>query len=117
MVDWGLAHALHHRRLFPDAPEPRLRVGQAKMAHAYMLELGGSAYLPERVVEKELAEGTIHKVDGAPEIERHAHAVYPLRSSREAVIRETLELFEPLFRRKPPPAARRRRRRAAASEM
>ncbi len=93
MVDWGLAHALHHRRLYPDAPEPRIRLGQAKMALAYMLELGGSAYLPERMVAKELEAGTVHRVRGAPDIERHAYAVYPLRSAREGLIRETLHLF------------------------
>ncbi len=95
MVDWGLAHALQHRRLYPDAPEPRIRVGQAKMALAYMLELGGSAYLPERMVAQELGTGVLHRVPGAPDIERHAYAVYPLRSSREEVIQETLRLFAP----------------------
>ena len=28
MVDWGLAHGLQHRRLYPDAPEPKIRVAQ-----------------------------------------------------------------------------------------
>lgn len=93
MVDWGLAHALQHRRLYPDAPEPRIRVGQAKMALAYMLELGGSAYLPERMVAQELEARTVHRVPGAPDIERHAYVVYPLRSAREGLIRETLQLF------------------------
>ncbi len=50
MVDWGLAHAVEHRRLFPDAPEPHVRLGQAKMALAHLLDIGGSAYLPVRMV-------------------------------------------------------------------
>jgi DNA-binding transcriptional LysR family regulator len=94
MVDWGLAHALEHRRQFPDAPEPRLRFGQAKMALAYLLELGGSAYLPMRMVSAELDGGLLHLVHDAPEIERHAYAVFPVRSGREPLIRQTLALFE-----------------------
>jgi hypothetical protein len=43
LVDLGLAAALQHRRLFPDAPEPKMRVGKAKMALAYLLDLGGAA--------------------------------------------------------------------------
>ena len=93
MVDWGLAHALQHRRLFPDAQEPQLRVGQAKMALAYLLDLGGSAYLPLRMVQDDVNAGRLHVVHDAPEIERHAHAVYPVRSVRESIIRETLLLF------------------------
>ena len=46
MVDWGLGHALEHRRMFPDAPEPQIRVGQAKMALSFLKTWGGAAYLP-----------------------------------------------------------------------
>lgn len=94
MVDWGLAHALHHRRIYPEAPEPRVRVGQAKMALAYMLELGGSAYLPERMIGHELHTGLLHKVSGAEAINRNAYAVYPVRSSREALIQAVLAMFD-----------------------
>lgn len=94
MVDWGLAHGVRHRRLFPDAPEPQIRVGQAKMAHAYLLEIGGSAYLPTRMVLSELESGLLHVVQDAPTIDWHAYAVYPLRSSRIELIRQALKLFE-----------------------
>ncbi len=94
MVDWGLAHALEHRRLFPDAPEPHVRLSQAKMALAHMLELGGSAYLPVRMIAPELQSGRLHVVADAPEIDRHAYAVYPLRSPKMPLIRRVLRLFE-----------------------
>ncbi len=98
MVDWGLAHALQHRRLFPDAPEPSLRFGHAKMALSYIMDLGGAAYLPMRMVVKELDEGFLHFVHGAPAIQRPAHAVYLVRSGRERLIKSVLEFFE----REPP---------------
>lgn len=93
MVDWGFAHALHHRRLFPDAPEPRLRVGQAKMALAHLQDLGGSAYLPIGMVHDDVLAGRLHFVEEAPRIDRTAYAVFPIRSNREALIRECLALF------------------------
>jgi len=96
MVDWGLAHAVHHRRLFPDAPEPRIRLGQAKMALSYLLALGGAAYLPLRMVSDELAAGHLHLVADAPSIDRSAYAVYPVRSAREPLILATLDLFPPM---------------------
>ena len=46
MVDWGLAHAVTHRRLFPDAPKPLTRLSTARMA---------ASYLPRNLVEREAA--------------------------------------------------------------
>ena len=94
MVDWGLAHALQHRRLFPDAPEPQLRVAQAKIALAHMLALGGSAYLPARMVTDDLQAGRLFLVADAPTIKRHAHAVFPLRSEKLELIKTVLNYFE-----------------------
>jgi DNA-binding transcriptional LysR family regulator len=96
MVDWGLGHALNHRRLFPDAPEPHTRLAKASMALAYLRELGGAAYLPVSILLDDLNAGILHPVAGAPVIEHTAHAVYPVRSARLALIGEVLELFDPL---------------------
>ncbi len=94
MVDWGLSHALQHRRQFPDAPEPTLRFGQAKMAHSYIVQFGGAAYLPLGMMGDALVNGELHLVANAPSIEMHAYAVYPVRSARAEFIHSTLALFE-----------------------
>ncbi len=102
MVDWGLAHALEHRRLFPDAPEPRVRVSQAKMALSHLLEIGGYAYLPLPMVASPLAGGALHRVADAPAITRQVYASYPLRSPKAELIKQLLKLFRqelPLARR------------------
>ena len=96
MVDWGLAHALQHRRLFPDAPEPKLRMSQAKMALVHMLDLGGFAYLPVTMVASLLQSGELHMIDDAPRISRQAYAVYPLRSAKSELIESSLALFDEL---------------------
>lgn len=95
MVDWGFAHALEHRRLYPDAPEPQLRVAQAKMALGLMLaEKGGAAYLPLRMITQELLDGLLHVVSDAPSLERYAYAVFPIRSEKMALIKKVISYFE-----------------------
>jgi hypothetical protein len=72
MVDLGLTHGLERRRLFPDAPEPMIRVSQAKMALEHVLEVGGAAYLPVRRLTAHLEAGRLHLVRNAPTISRRA---------------------------------------------
>jgi DNA-binding transcriptional LysR family regulator len=92
-VDWGLSHGLEHRRSFPDAPEAALRVSQAKMALDYMLDIGGTAYLPRRMVQAHLGTGILHEVEAAPPFERRAYATYPIRSARLEFVEECIQLI------------------------
>jgi len=94
-VDWGLSFGLDHRRTFPDAPEAMMRVSQARMAYEYILSLGGSAYLPKRMVEKDVESGLLHFVRDAPVFEREAYATYPVRSPRLKLIEKSLKLVRP----------------------
>jgi LysR family transcriptional regulator, flagellar master operon regulator len=94
MVDWGLTHALQHRRLFPDAPEPLTRLASGTMAMQYMLALGGAAYLPEHIVTPAVAAKQLFWVEDAPVIKHRAHAVYPVRSGRKALINDVLSYFQ-----------------------
>ncbi len=94
MVDWGLAHALEHRRLFPDAPEPRIRVSQANMALAHILDLGGSAYLPVPQIANYLDDARVYVVEEAPLMHRRVHAVYPLRGAKNKLIQSCLKLID-----------------------
>jgi len=94
MVDWGLTHALQHRRLFPDAPEPLTRLASGSMALSYIQALGGSAYLPEVLVESLIKEKQLFLVEDAPLIEHRVHAVYPVRSGRKELINEVLAYFQ-----------------------
>ncbi|NNF62484.1 MAG: LysR family transcriptional regulator [Gammaproteobacteria bacterium] len=94
-VDWGLSFALDHRRTFPDAVEARTRASHAKMALEYINAVGGSAYLPLRMVEKDLEFGLLHRVEDAPVFERQAYATFPVRSPRLELIEQALELIPP----------------------
>lgn len=91
-VDWGLSFALDHRRAFPDAPEAQTRVSHAKMALEYIGLLGGSAYLPRRMVARDVELGLLHGVLDAPVFTRQAYATYPVRSTRLELIETSLGL-------------------------
>ena len=91
-VDWGLSFALDHRRTFPDAPEAMTRVSYARMALDYITSIGGSAYLPRRMVSRDIELGLLHDVREAPVFVRQAYATYPIRSPRLALIEESLKL-------------------------
>ena len=93
MVDWGLSHALQHRRLFPDAPEPQTRLASGTLSLHYLLELGGSAYLPESMLMPHIDENRLYWVADAPRIEHRIYAVFPVRSGRKALIDNVLEYF------------------------
>lgn len=92
-VDWGLSFGLDHRRAFPDAPESATRVSQANIAYQFISAVGGSAYLPKRMIEKDLESRLLHPVVDAPIFERQAFATFPVRTSRRDLIDETLGII------------------------
>ena len=94
MVDWGLTHALQHRRLFPDAPEPQIRLASGSLTLHYLLRLGGSAYLPDLMVQQHVAAKNLFWVADAPHIDHRIHAVYPVRSARLKLIDTVLHYFD-----------------------
>ena len=91
-VDWGLSFGLDHRRTFPDAAEATTRVSHAKMALEYISLIGGSAYLPRRMVDKDIELGLLHEVMDAPAFTRQAYATFPVRSARLELIEKSLQL-------------------------
>lgn len=91
-VDWGLSFGLDHRRAFPDAVEAITRVSHAKMALEYISLVGGSAYLPRRMVDKDVEMELLHEVEDAPIFTRQAYATFPVRSPRLQLIEKSLEL-------------------------
>jgi len=95
MVDWGLTHALQHRRLFPDAPEPQTRLANGSLSLHYLLSLGGAAYLPETIVRPYIESKRLFWVNDAPVFEHAVHAVFPVRTGRKELI-DTMLVHFPL---------------------
>lgn len=93
MVDWGLAHALQHRRLYPDIAEPMVRLGQAGTALRFLECVGGSAYLPRALVHEPIQFGALHAVEEAQVFRYPVYAVYQLRGARRSLVEQILEVL------------------------
>lgn len=91
-VDWGTSFTTSHARQYPDAPPPVLRAGVGRIALSFILQSGGSAYLPEALVN-ELLGKRLFLVEDAPVIHKEAYAVYSYKNSKQETINDVLSWF------------------------
>ena len=75
-VDWGTFFAMQHAQNFLDIPSPRLRVQTGRLALDHILQRGGSAYLPQTMIQDLLAQKKLFAVADAPAIKRMTYASY-----------------------------------------
>ena len=87
LVDWGEDFKHNHDTEFADLPYA-LSVGLGSIAVRYILEFGGSAYLPIRMVLEQIRAGALYPVKGAPVFERMGCVIY----SKQPANPELLEL-------------------------
>lgn len=90
-VDWGPAFLASHSQAFPDLATPAVSVSIGPLGLSYLLESGGTAYFPMRVVRPYLETAQLHPVEGAPEFRRPAYAVYPQASAQEGLVPPALK--------------------------
>lgn len=95
LVDWGSAFALRHAELFSDIPASAIKVNAGVLAMDILQSMGGSAYLNQRMVQSELDQGRLFRVEGAPVISRFAFAVYSPGNERLEIIRQVLQGLKP----------------------
>lgn len=74
-VDSGEEFRRSHAEAYPDADTPLALFGSATWALDHILAAGGSAYLPERLIEDHLTDGRLHPVPEAPEFIRRTYLV------------------------------------------
>lgn len=96
MVDWGTSFAINHARAYPDIPPPSLHMGLGRLALAFILECGGSAYLTRQMVESQLAAKQLFTVSEAVVIDRQVYAVYIQNSARKSHIESALRHLKTL---------------------
>jgi DNA-binding transcriptional LysR family regulator len=93
MVDWGMAFALEHARLFPDMPAPVLRMNCGTLARRHLEQAEGAAYLAEQMLGAGNDAKPLYRVSRAPVIARPVFAVYRGGSDRSDLVRQVLELL------------------------
>jgi LysR family transcriptional regulator, flagellar master operon regulator len=75
-IDWGSSFNVQHNRHYPMLSATKHRTGCAKIALEMMQYSGGSAYLPNAMVQQQLNEQRLHLVIGAPMITKEVYAAF-----------------------------------------
>ena len=79
-VEAGDEFGRWHAATFADAGTPKLSFGNANLGLAHILQSGGSAYLPRRMIERHLKNRRLHQLADAPAFERRSFAVVSIHA-------------------------------------
>ena len=93
MVDYGESVNSQHRREFQDAPPAKHYMSQPRIALNFLLDAGGSAYLPRQMTDEYIESGKLFIVKGAPVYSREIFAIYLAKSQKVDIIEQTIQLF------------------------
>ena len=93
MVDYGESVNAQHRREFQDAPPAKHYMSQPRIALNFLLDAGGSAYLPRQMTDEYIESGKLFIVEGAPVYSREIFAAYLAKSQKVDIIEQTIQLF------------------------
>lgn len=91
-VDWGTSFSAAHSEHFQNIPSPLIRTDLGRIARSFIKKNGGSAYLPESVVRRDLADSKLYLVDDAPIIERDAYIIRSKKNARGNSIDQILSV-------------------------
>ncbi|MFK8021949.1 MAG: LysR family transcriptional regulator [Pseudomonadales bacterium] len=69
-VDHGEEYRRLHAEYYHDAGTARMNFDSPRWALDFLLERGGSAYLPEPLAESYVQQGKLHRLDSAPSFSR-----------------------------------------------
>ncbi|MBL1142644.1 MAG: LysR family transcriptional regulator [Proteobacteria bacterium] len=81
-VDWGTSFSEEHHKYFKNIPPPLMRIDVGRIAKNYIKKKSGTAYLPERIVKRDIESEQLYKVVDAPEIKRNAYIIYNNQNER-----------------------------------
>ncbi|EKE77039.1 HTH-type transcriptional regulator HdfR [Gallaecimonas xiamenensis] len=92
-VDWGTQFSIQHAKLLKEQAPPVLHTGIARIALDFILDHGGSAYLPLGLTLDALDQGLLHRVSDAPEIPRELYGAYLKEAERVGLIEHLCQLL------------------------
>ncbi|MFT5394899.1 MAG: DNA-binding transcriptional LysR family regulator [Gammaproteobacteria bacterium] len=81
-VDWGTSFSEEHNKHFADIPPPLMRIDVGRIAKSFIRRQGGTAYLPERMVKRDIENERLYTVKDAPKIKRNAYIIYNKSNER-----------------------------------
>ncbi|BCE01517.1 LysR family transcriptional regulator [Marinicellulosiphila megalodicopiae] len=93
MVEYGESVNSQYLRDFQDAPGAKHSMNQPIVALNFILEVGGSAYLPRQMTFEHVRKNKLHIVENAPVYSRDIYANYLAKSQKAEVIEQAIQLF------------------------
>ncbi|MFT5760069.1 MAG: DNA-binding transcriptional LysR family regulator [Alteromonadaceae bacterium] len=93
MVDYGESVNAQHRREFQHELTAKHFMSQPRIALNYLLDAGGSAYLPRQMTFEYLQKNQLYIVKEAPVYSREVFAAYLAKSQKKKLIEEAIQLF------------------------
>ena len=90
-VDWGTLFTSLHEDYFPQRPIAAVRANVGNIALSLIENCGGAAYLPATLVHDKLEQGTLFKVEEAPEIPLKAYAAFHMHGEHRNLIEQLLQ--------------------------
>jgi DNA-binding transcriptional LysR family regulator len=93
MVDYGDAINAQYRRDFKTEAAAKHYISQPRIALNFMLDAGGSAYLPRQMSFEYIQSGKLFIVEKAPKYEREIFAAYLAKNQKVELIEQTIQLF------------------------
>lgn len=93
MVDYGDAINAQYRRDFKLSSPAKHYMSQPRIALNFLLDAGGSAYLPRQMTFEYIEKGKLFIVEQAPVYSREIFAAYLAKSQKVSIIEQTIELF------------------------
>ncbi len=93
MVDYGEAVNTQYMREFQDTPTAKHFMSQPIIALNFILDAGGSAYLPKQMTFEHLRKNKLYIVENAPVYSRDIYANYLVKSQKIDIIEQAIQLF------------------------
>jgi len=92
-VDYGESINEEYRKFFGEKYSIKHNMSQPKIALDYILEAGGSAYLPKPMTFPLIQQKQLFEVENAPVFYRDIYAIYLTKGQKVELIEQTLDLF------------------------
>ncbi len=93
MVDYGESVNSQHRREFHHAPPAKHYMSQPRIALNFLLDAGGSAYLPRQMIFEYIENKKLFIIEDAPVYTREIFAAYLAKSHKVEIIEQAIQLF------------------------
>lgn len=94
-VDWGTAFEINYTQVYQEVSPPVLHTTLARIALDFILEHGGSAYLPHRMIQH-LINKHLYLIEEAPVFNRPIYACYHSENRNTSTIESALKLINNL---------------------